>query len=315
MKSLITGAAGQVGQDLASVLLQHGDVVVATDLHGKPSGISEAAGLSWSELDVCDSEATKRKIAEVSPDRVFHLAAILSARGEAEPKLTYEVNQSGLYHTLEACRVAKVGQLFLASTIAVYGPNLKTPVPENVELCPTTMYGVTKASGEMLGQYYRLRYGLDFRSIRLPGLISPVVPGGGSSDYALYMYLDSIKHGHYCCYCRPETRIPFMYMPDAVRAIVEFASAKSSLLSRSVYNIAAFSPTAREIAESVKTEIPGASITFDVDEQRQSILDSWPRELDDSAARADWGWKPEFDLDTMSSDLVAMLRTRVATSK
>jgi threonine 3-dehydrogenase len=244
----------------------------------------------------------------VQPERVYHLAAILSARGEEVPQHTYSVNQSGTFNVLEACRETGVQQMVFTSSIAVYGPGLAEPTPDTSPLEPTTMYGVTKAASELLGCYYHSRYGFDFRGVRFPGLISPAMPGGGSSDYALYMYVDGVRIGVYEAFCRPDTRIPMMYMPDALRALVELSEAPTRRLTRRVYNIAAFSPTAQQIADSVKRLVRNVKITFRPDPARQGILDSWPRALDDSHARADWGWRPAFDLEQMTDELVPRIR-------
>ena len=238
---------------------------------------------------------------EIRPDLVFHLAAILSARGEQDPRLAYDVNQTGTWNVLEACRRAKVSRLIFTSSIAVFGPPpsgpLPDPTPDDVALHPTTMYGVTKVAGELLCAYYRKRYGIDCRGVRFPGLISAAMPGGGSSDYALFMYVDGVRKGGYDAFARADTRIPLMYMPDGVRALLELAFADRAKLTRTIYNIAAFSPRADEIATSVKRVLPDAKFTYTPDPVRQGILDCWPKSLDDTAARRDWGWKPKFDLD------------------
>jgi threonine 3-dehydrogenase len=202
--------------------------------------------------------------------------------------------------------------MIFTSSIAVYGPGLPDPTPDPVPLEPTTMYGVTKAGGELLGCYYHTRYGFDFRGVRFPGLISATLPGGGTSDYALFMYVDGVRLGVYEAFCREDTRIPLMYMPDALRALVELADAKNEKLTRRVYNVAAFSPTARQIADSVKRLVPEVKITFRPEPLRQGILDSWPRALDDSAARRDWNWKPEFSLEQMTDDLIPKIKKLLA---
>lgn len=312
MRTLVTGAGGQVGLDLISTLLRDGDEVFASDVRPRPEPAPVARDVPWHLLDVCDPEAVRALVARTRPDRIFHLAAILSARGEAMPDVTYQVNQGGLYNVLEAARLEDVRQVMFTSTIAVFGPGLPPSVPDDVPLAPTTMYGVTKASGEMLGSYYARRFGLDFRAIRYPGLISAVLPGGGTSDYALFMFTEGVRTGRYTAFCRPDTTIPLMYMPDALRALIELSNAPRERLSRCVYNIAAFSPTAERIAEAARQAIPGAHIDFDPDPARQAILDSWPDLLLDDAARRDWGWTPRFDLDAMTDDLVPQLRALLA---
>jgi len=310
-RCLVTGAGGQVGLDLIRILRARGYDVHASDIAPRPSAAQLADEVPWHALDVTDADAVEALCAQVRPDRVFHLAAILSARGEEIPQRTYGVNQSGTYNVLEACRKLEIGRVIFTSTIAVFGPGLPEVVPDDVPLQPTTMYGVTKVAGEMLGDYYRRTFGVDFRAVRFPGLISASLPGGGTSDYALFMYTDGVRLGRYEAFCRPDTRIPLMYMPDGIRALVELSDAPRETLRRSTYNIAAFSPTAQEIAASVASAIPNVNITFASDPRRQAILDSWPRVLDDSNARSDWGWEPEFSLDAMTADLVPKIRALI----
>jgi threonine 3-dehydrogenase len=202
--------------------------------------------------------------------------------------------------------------MMFTSSIAMFGPGLPDPTPDESPLSPTTMYGVTKVGGELLGSYYHQRFGVDFRGVRFPGLISATLPGGGTSDYALFMYVDGVRIGAYEAFCRPDTRIPLMYMPDALRALVELSVAPEEKLTRRVYNIAAISPTAEEIAASVKRLVPDATLTFRPDPRRQAILDSWPRALDDHLAQRDWGWKAAFDLEQMTDDLVPKIRKLLA---
>src|SRR4051812_32966068 len=312
MKILLTGAGGQIGHDLIGALVAGGHEVVSTDLAPRPPSHAHAGGESWQRLDVTDAAATVALIMEIKPDLVFHLAAILSARGEQDPRLAYDVNQTGTWNVLEACRRARVNRLIFTSSIAVFGPPpsgpLPDPTPDDVALHPTTMYGVTKVAGELLCAYYRKKHGIDCRGVRFPGLISAAMPGGGSSDYALFMYVDAVRKNGYDAFARNDTRIPLMYMPDAVRALLELAMADRSKLTRTIYNIAAFSPRADEIATSVQRKIPDAKFTYTPDPVRQGILDSWPKSIDDTAARRDWGWKPKYDLDAMTDDLVPRVR-------
>jgi threonine 3-dehydrogenase len=325
VKTLITGAGGQVGIDLAlalcpprasdhataSDLMPH--EVLATDLSPHPPKALLESGaldpesgnplLHWASLDVCDAAAVEDAVIKFAPDRIVHLAALLSARGEAVPQRAYEINLGGTLNLLEAARKNGSPQIIFTSTIAVFGPGLASPVPDDVGLRPKTMYGVTKAAGEMLGEYYSSRYGLDFRGVRFPGLISAVEPGGGSSDYALYMFFEALKKQPYTAFCRADTRIPFMYMPDAIRALLEISAAKRERMRRCVYNIAAFSPSAQEIAAEVCRLVPEMKIDFVPDPLRQGILDSWPQSLDDRAAQEDWDWRAKWDLRSMSEDL------------
>ncbi len=306
MKVLLTGAGGQIGHDLISHLTDAGHDVVATDLAPRPA--THATHVEWRRLDVTDATAMHATFADVRPDLVFHLAAILSARGEKDPVLAYNVNQTGTWNLLEAARATGVGRIMFTSSIAVYGPGLPDPTPDDVALWPTTMYGVTKVAGEMLCDYYRRRWGMDIRGVRFPGLISAAEPGGGSSDYALFMYVDGVRRGAYEAFARPDTRIPLMYMPDGVRALLDLSRADRAGLTRCIYNVAAFSPRADEIAASVKRALPDVQITYKSEPVRQGILDSWPRALDDRRARADWGWKAEYDLEAMTADLIPRIR-------
>lgn len=309
MKILVTGAGGQVGLDLLRTLQARGDDVYASDL--APPAEPERLGLPWCRLDVTRADEVAGLVAELRPEVIFHLAAILSATGERDPLRTYAVNQTGTLNVLEAARQHGVRQVMFTSTIAVFGPGLPPLVGDDVGLRPTTMYGVTKVAGELLGEYYSRRWGLDFRGVRFPGLISAVLPGGGTSDYAPLMYFESLRVGRYAAFCRPDSRIPLMYMPDGLRALVELSDAPRERLTRCIYNVAAFSPTAQEIADEVARAIPGAAISFEPDPARQAILDSWPQALDDASARRDWGWRPEWDLPRMSEDLVPKLRALV----
>ena len=311
MRILITGAGGQIGHDLIGALVAAGHQLVSTDLAPRPPSHAHAGG-DWHRLDVTDPAAVQHVFTEHRPELVFHLAAILSARGESDPRLAYDVNQTGTWNVLEAARRAKVNRLVFTSSIAVFGPPpsgpLPDPCPDDVALHPTTMYGVTKVSGELLCAYYRARHGIDCRGVRFPGLISAAMPGGGSSDYALFMYVDAVRKNAYEAFARADTRIPLMYMPDGVRALLDLAMADRARLTRCIYNIAAFSPRADEIATSVQRAIPEAKFTYTPDPVRQAILDSWPKSIDDGAARRDWGWKAKFDLDGMTDDLVPRVR-------
>lgn len=311
MKILLTGAGGQIGHDLIGALIAGGHDVYSSDLAPRPPSHAHAGG-HWRRLDVTDAKATEDLFGEVRPDLVFHLAAILSARGEKDPRLAYDVNQTGTWNVLEAARKTGVSRLVFTSSIAVFGPPpsgpLPDPTPDDVALHPTTMYGVTKVSGELLCEYYRHKFNLDCRGVRFPGLISAAMPGGGSSDYALFMYVEGVRKGGYDAFARADTRIPLMYMPDGVRALLEIAMTDRERLSRAIYNIAAFSPRADEIAASVQRAIPDAKFDFHPDPVRQGILDSWPKSLDDAAARRDWGWLPRYDLDAMTDDLVPRIR-------
>ena len=306
MRVLITGSGGQVGLDLIPFLQARGSEVFASDIVERPKACSP--DVPWEHFDVTDPAEVLGVMERVKPDVVYHLAAILSARGEDIPHVAYAVNQTGTYNMLEACRQLGTPKFIYTSTIAAFGPGLPDPVPNEVSMRPTTMYGITKVAGELLGEYYRKKWGLDFRGVRFPGLINAGVPGGGTSDYALHMYTTGMKTGAYESFCHEDTRIPLMYMPDAVRALVDLADAPRERLRRSIYNIAAMSPTAGEIADSVRGAIPGVQLTFKSAPLRQAILDSWPNALDDSVAREEWDWSHEYDLAGMTADMIPKVR-------
>ena len=309
MRILVTGAAGQIGLDFLPRLVERGWEVFVFDLAKRPAACPDA--VTWIRGDVSVPAEVFDAVQTSRPERIYHMAAILSAAGERMPHRTYHVNLDGTHNVLEAARLMGVEQVFFTSTIAVFGPGLPSPVGDEVPMRPTTMYGVSKVAGELLGIYYRDTYGLDFRGVRFPGLINAGIPGGGTSDYALYMFVEGMRSGSYEAFVKPESRIPFMYMPDAVRAVLELSDAPRAKLTHSIYNIAAIHPTAEEIAEAARQRIPGVRITFNSDPERQAILDSWPSVLDDSNARHDWGWKPEFDLDAMCDDLVPRVRALI----
>jgi threonine 3-dehydrogenase len=306
MRILITGAGGQVGTDLIPLLIARGHTVTGFDLGKPPAGLPKS--VAWIQGDITYAAEVSDAVKASKADSIFHLAAVLSATGERIPFRAWRVNMDGTVHVLEAARLFGARQVLFASTIAAFGPGLPDPVGNDVSMRPTTMYGVTKVAGELLGEYYASKFGLDFRGVRFPGLISAVEPGGGTSDYVNYMYFDGVRKGGYQAFCRPDTVIPLMYMPDALHALVELAEAPRERLRHRMYNIAAMSPTAQEISACVARRVPGARFTFVPDPPRQAILDSWPRRLDDAEARKDWGWKPRFDLETMSDDLLEKVR-------
>ena len=309
MKIMITGAAGQIGTDLIPALLADGHEVATFDLAPRPEGCPPE--VEWIRGDVSLAPEFNEAVKRFAPDRLVHMAAILSAAGESIPHRAYRVNMEGLHNALEAARLFDVTQVFFTSTIAVFGPGLPDCVGDDVPLRPTTMYGITKAFGERLGEYYQSNYGIDFRGVRFPGLISAGTPGGGTSDYALFMYVEGLRNGAYEAFCSPASCIPFMYMPDALRAMQELMDAPKEKLKRCIYNIAAMSPTAQAFADAVKARLPEVQLTFNSDPKLQAILDSWPRELDDANARREWNWRHEFDLDAMSDDLIPKVRALI----
>jgi len=240
---------------------------------------------------------------------VYHLAGILSARGERKPDLCWSVNVQGLRNVLDVARSESL-RVFWPSSIAVFGPDTpREGTPQTTIEIPTTMYGITKVTGELLCSYYAARWGVDVRSVRYPGIVSwTVPPGGGTTDFAPEMFFEAVRNGRYECFVGPETRLPMMYMPDAVKAALDLMAADPARVrERTSYNITAFSFSASELAAVVAERVPGFEIAWKPDE-RQAIADSWPSVIDDSRARDDWGWSPAYDLDGMADDMFLNLR-------
>ncbi len=315
---LITGAGGEIGHGLIDHLLEGGThELVTLDLNGLPEEVASRCRESISG-DILDTELVERIFGEHEIEGVIHLAAMLSSSGERNPERAFEVNVNGTMNLLSAARRSaerrgRDVKFIFPSTIAVYGlPDRQTKeragrVTEDEYLMPITMYGVNKLSCEHLGRYYsdhygalvenRSEFGVDFRGLRFPGLISAfTVPSGGTSDYIPEMLHAAAAGRPYHCFARPDTRIPFMTMPDAVRSILDLYAAEESNLSRRVYNVGAFAPSAAEVASILEETFTGVSIDYEVDERRQRFLDTWPADVDDSAARKDWGYAPQHTL-------------------
>lgn len=307
-KILITGALGQIGSELIPKLQEkYGtDNVIATDYKRTPEtniGIFE-------DVDVRDKEALRNVVQKYNINIIYHMAGILSATGEKNPELAWDVNINGLKNILDLAVEFKIERIFWPSSIAAFGPT--TPLndtPQQTVLEPTTMYGVTKVAGELMAQYYNIKYGVDTRSLRYPGIISyKTPPGGGTTDYAVAIYYDALKDKKYDCFVSEGTVLPMMYMDDAVRATLELMDApKENITVKTSYNLAAISFSAKELAENVKTHIPEFECTFSPD-YRQKIADSWPSTIDDSVARKDWGWKHKYGLDEISKDMIEHLK-------
>jgi len=304
-KILVTGAFGQIGSELTQVLQnKYGkENVIALGHNNIPSdfdGIVESAEIT--NLDALKSLIEKHQI-----KTVFHLVSILSANGEKMPDTTWNVNMVGLKNILDLARDYKL-QVFWPSTIAAFGPNTPKDAPQHTIMQPTTMYGVTKVSGENLCNYYYLKYGVDVRSVRYPGIVSwKTPPGGGTSDYSVAIFYDGISSGKYECFVGPETTIPLMYIPDCIKGTIDIMEApKEQIKIRTSYNLAALSFSAKELADEINKHIK-VEVTYKPD-HRQAIADSWPRSLDDSDARTDWGWKHTYTLDKMVVDMIENLK-------
>ncbi|MBC7362428.1 MAG: L-threonine 3-dehydrogenase [Candidatus Aminicenantes bacterium] len=306
---LVTGAAGQIGSELVPALrkLFGNERVVASDVVQPEAKLLESG--PFERLDVTSRQELAQIIKKYGIKTIYHLAAILSATGEKNPQKAWEVNINGLYNVLEASRELGVKQVFCPSSIAVFGPatpRIKTP--QDTILSPTTMYGVTKVAGEHLCDYYVKKYGLDVRGCRFPGIISnETLPGGGTTDYAVAIFYEAIIYKKYTCFLKPETRLPMMYMPDCLKSIIQLMQADFSRLKHhSNFNVTAMSFSAEELAAEIKKHIPDFEIHYQPD-FRQAIADSWPESIDDSAAREEWDWQPEYDLARMTEDMLRVL--------
>ena len=315
---LITGAGGQIGSELTPALrgLHGSSHVISSDLRPPAAGSPISAG-PFEVLDVCDRRRLHEVVTTHKVDVIYHLAAILSATGEANPQLAWDVNITGLVNVLEVARAAGVRRVFCPSSIAVFGPETpRDPAPQLTVLRPSTIYGLTKVTGELLSDYYVQRYGLDVRGLRYPGIISSETPpGGGTTDYAVDIFYQAIQTGRYTCFVRPDTILPMMYMPDCIRATLALMDADAARLTRHCdYNIAGLSFSAAQLAGEIAKHIRGFVCTYEPD-FRQAIADSWPQSLDDARARADWDWRPSFDLPSMTADMIRRLRPRLTAKR
>ncbi|MFB6097968.1 MAG: NAD-dependent epimerase/dehydratase family protein [Salinibacter sp.] len=308
---LITGANGQIGSELVEVLRErHGpSQVVRLDLQPPPSSNGRSPDTPFEVADVRDRDTLADIIARHEIDTIYHLASLLSATGEKHPDRTWDVNLGGLKHVLDLAQTHDL-TVFWPSSIAVFGPSTpKVDTPQNTVLDPATMYGVTKRSGELLCQYYHRRYGVDVRSLRYPGLVSyKTAPGGGTTDYAVDMITAAAEGRDYTCFLKPDARLPMMYMPDAIQATLDLMDADGEILSvRDSYNVGAFNFAPKELAAALQRYVPDFTCSYEPDE-RQEIADAWPSSIDDGAARDDWNWAPEYDLDAMTEDMLDHLR-------
>lgn len=312
-KILVTGAVGQIGSELTMALREKygNDNVVATGRKTKPSETLKNSG-PFEFIDITDAQTVVDVVDKYNIDTIINMAAILSAVGEKYPQLCWNVNMDGLYNILEIAREKELTRVICPSSIAVFGPETpKENTPQETILLPTTMYGVTKVSGELLCDYYVKRFNVDVRGLRYPGIISSeTLPGGGTTDYAVEIYYKAVEEKQYTCFVKEDTRLPMMYMPDCIKATIDLAEADfSDLKHHSNFNVGSMSFSAGELAASIKKYIPEFEVSYEPD-YRQEIADSWPSSLDDSAAREEWGWDPEYDLDSMTKDMLESLQKR-----
>ncbi|MDE7381943.1 MAG: NAD-dependent epimerase/dehydratase family protein [Muribaculaceae bacterium] len=312
---LIIGATGQIGSELTMRLRKEypGSDIVAGYIKGaEPKGELLESGPSH-EVDITNAAQIAEAVEKYNVDTIYNLAALLSAVAEAKPQLAWKIGVGGLYNTLEVAR-EKGCAVFTPSSIGSFGPD--TPhdhTPQDTIQRPRTIYGVTKVTGEMLSDYYASRFGVDTRSVRFPGLISYVAPpGGGTTDYAVDIYYAAVKGETFKCPLKPGTFMDMMYMPDALRAAIEIMEADSEkFVHRNSFNIASMSFDPEIIYNKIKEYVPDFKMEYELDPLRQRIADSWPDSLDDSCARKEWGWKPEFDLDAMTQDMLLHLREKL----
>ena len=311
-KILVIGASGQLGSELTHALCQrHGEnQVIAADIKPNPTAALPA---QFETLDVLDSQRLSQLIDKHRITQIYHLAAMLSAAGEKNPEFAWKLNVNGLLNVLNIAVEKKLNKVFYPSTIAVFGPNTpKQHTPQHTVMDPVTVYGISKLAGERWCEYYFRKAGLDVRGLRYPGLISyKTPPGGGTTDYAIEIFHKALENQHYSCFLSENTCLPMMYMPDAVRATLSLMETEGQHISiRSAYNLSALSFTPAEIAAAIRKVMPDFEISYEPD-FRQAIADSWSASIDDSTARRDWGWQPEFSLEKMTEDMLTNLTTMI----
>ncbi len=310
---LITGALGQIGSELTVKLreIYGADNVIATDIKKNDSEAAQSG--PFETVNVTDLNKMMGTAKKYKVDTVMHLAALLSATAEAKPVFAWNLNMGGLMNALETARELNA-QFFTPSSIGAFGPSTpKDATPQDTIMRPTTMYGVNKVAGELLADYYFHKFGVDTRGLRFPGLISYVaLPGGGTTDYAVEIYYDAVEKGKFTSYIDKGTYMDMMYMPDALHAIVDLMEADGSKLRhRNAFNVTAMSFAPEEIAASIAKYVPGFEISYNVDLDRQKIADSWPNSIDATAAREEWGFKIEYDLDSMTKEMIEKLRMKL----
>ena len=313
-KILVTGAVGQIGSELTMVLREKygNDNVIATGHTSKPSEKLLNSG-PFQFINCLDITTVEEVVAKNNVNTIYHLAALLSVVAEERPQLAWDVNMNGLYNVLEVAREHNCA-VFTPSSIGAFG--LSTPLddtPQDTIQRPNTMYGVTKVAGELLCDYYYKRFGVDTRGLRYPGIISyETLPGGGTTDYAVEIFYEAIKNKKYTCFLKQGTYLDMMYMPDAINSAINLMEADpAKLIHRNAFNVTAMSIDPEDIANEIKKIIPDFTMDYKVDPIRQAIADSWPNNMDDSAASEEWGWKPEYNLEAMTKDMIKKLTIKL----
>ncbi len=311
---LVTGSVGQIGSELTPRLREiYGNAnVIAGVNRTQPTGELKESG-PLAPVDCTDIKQVDEVVKKHKVDTIIHLAAVLSAVAEAKPHLAWGVNINGLYNVLEVAREHECA-VFTPSSIGAFG--LSTPLdntPQDTIQRPNTMYGVTKVTGELLCDYYHKRFGVDTRGVRYPGIISSVtLPGGGTTDYAVEIFYEAIKHKKYACYIEAGTFLDMMYMPDAIKAAIELMEASPEKLKhRNAFNVTAMSFDPEIIAAEIRKHIPEFTMAYEVDPVRQAIAESWPNNMDDSCAREEWGWSPDYQLPAMTKDMIEKLTKKL----
>ena len=313
-KILIIGAGGQIGTELVPHLqkIYGSDNVIAADLKDEVLSRLEKVAIT-EKLDILDKDAYERLIQKYDVDAIFNLVALLSATGEKNPELAWNINMGALLNSLDLAK--KYGaSLFTPSSIGAFGEN--TPhdnTPQDTVMRPNTIYGVCKVSGELLSDYFFTRFGVDTRSVRFPGIISyGALPGGGTTDYAVEVFYEVLKHKHYTCPVPENTYMDMLYMPDALNAVTQLMEADpSKLVHRNSFNITSMSFTPAQLFEKIKQRIPDATFDYDVDPVKAQISASWPNKMDDSCARKEWGWSPKWDIDAMVDDMLEKIGEKI----
>ncbi len=311
-KILITGALGQIGSELTAEMrkVYGSSNVVASNRRIKDGHEELLASGPFEIINVNDAKSLAEAVDKYKINTIVNLAALLSATGEKDPQQCWDINMNGLYNVLEVAR-EKSCMVYTPSSIAAFGPSTpKDNTPQDTIQRPGTMYGVTKVAGELLCDYYYKRFGVDTRGVRFPGLISyKTLPGGGTTDYAVHIYFEALKHKKYTSFIQKGTYMDMMYMPDALSAIIDLIEANpDKLIHRNAFNVTAMSFEPEMLASAIRKYMPEFELDYDVDPIRQSIADSWPNSLDDSAAREEWGWNPKFDLDAMTKDMLENIK-------